>query len=85
MMTLLTAEIRHKESLRAFRMTFSGGQLPAPRTSNAFVSSRTAARHTAEETLGAGTEFVVVPEMHTWRNLITLLVFHTLKVHSHSS
>lgn len=61
MMTLLTAKVRHEKALRTLGMTFSRRQLPALRTSNAFVSTRTDTRHTAEEALGANSILVVVP------------------------
>lgn len=59
-MTLLAVEIGHEETLRTFRMAFAGRQLPSSRARDAFVFSRSAARHTTEETLFASAVFVVI-------------------------
>lgn len=59
-MTLLAAEVRHEKALRTFGMTFAGSQLPALRTSNAFVSTWTDARHAAQKAFGARSVLVVV-------------------------
>lgn len=62
MMTFLATEIRHEETLRAFRVTFTGGQLPSARAAYALVSARTTASHTAQITLGARAHIAVIPE-----------------------
>lgn len=59
-MTLLTAERRFEESFRALRMALAVGQLPVLRALDALVTSRPAARVTAEVALGARAAVAVV-------------------------
>lgn len=62
-MTFLTTEVRFKEPFRTLGMAFAGCQLPAPRTSNALISSGPRARFTRQVTLGTLTSVTVI----TWR------------------
>lgn len=59
-MTLLTAERRFEESFRALRMAFAVGQLPVLRALDALVTSRSAARVTAQIAFGARSAVAVV-------------------------
>lgn len=59
-MTLLTTKVRFVESLGAFRMAFSGCQLPASGTLYTLIATRTTACVATEVALGANATIAVV-------------------------
>lgn len=59
-MTLLTTKVRFIKALGAFRMTFSGRQLPASRTLHTLIATRTTACVATEVALGADATIAVV-------------------------
>ena len=63
--TLLTSEAAHEESLGTLRVTLAGRQLPAPRARDALVPSRSRTRLAAQVTLGARSNIAVVPGIIT--------------------
>lgn len=69
-MTLLTTKVRFIEALGAFRMTFSGRQLPASGTLYTLIATWPTARVATEVALGADATIAVVAARGNQNNCI---------------